>query len=181
MLPVATALPAVYIGVGSNIDPVENLRFACRELEQVFGELALSSVYQTTAVGFEGDDFLNMTVGFSTAASIAEVVAELERIQVLAGRVAGTGKHESRTLDLDLLLYGDRVIDGPVVTVPRADVTAYGFVLQPMAELAPELRHPLTGLTMAEHLARFDSGGHGVQRLCGLYQPMLRPPSTAIT
>lgn len=176
-----TVLPDVYIGAGSNIDPVENLRLACRELEQIFGELALSSVYQTAPVGLQGDDFLNMVIGFSTNSSLDRIVAELERIQIMAGRAPNSGKFVSRTLDLDLLLYGDQVVDGPAATVPRADITEYAFVLQPMAELAPGLRHPVTGRTIAEHWAGFDRGGQRVRRLCGLYQPTLRPPSTAIT
>jgi 2-amino-4-hydroxy-6-hydroxymethyldihydropteridine diphosphokinase len=181
MAPATMVLPDVYVGAGSNIDPVENLRFACRALEQVFGELALSSVYQTAPVGLRGDDFLNMAIGFSTARSLDRIVSELERIQILAGRAPDSGKFVSRTLDLDLLLYGDQVVDGPAATLPRADVIEYAFVLQPLAELAPELRHPVTGLTIAEHWAGFDRGGQQVRRLCGLYQPTLRPPSTAIT
>jgi 2-amino-4-hydroxy-6-hydroxymethyldihydropteridine diphosphokinase len=181
MVPSATTRTDVYVGAGSNINPVENLRCACRELESVFGELALSSVYQTTPVGMEGDDFLNMAIRFSTGARVEEVAGELERIQIGAGRAPAAGRFVSRTLDLDLLLYGDQSIDTPAITVPRADVIEYGFVLRPMAELAPDLQHPLTGMTMADHWARFDGGGHGIQRLCGLYQPTLRPPSTAIT
>jgi 2-amino-4-hydroxy-6-hydroxymethyldihydropteridine diphosphokinase len=177
----STAVPDVYVGAGSNIDPVGNLRLACRELERVFGKLALSSVYQTAPVGLQGDDFLNMVIGFSTGSSLATIVAELARIQCLAGRPPDSGKFVSRTLDLDLLLYGDQVIDSPTAVLPRADIIEYAFVLEPMAELAPELRHPVTGLTIAEHRAEFDSGGQRVRRLCGLYQPMLRPPSTAIT
>jgi len=180
-VPATAVAPDVYVGAGSNIDPVENLRFACRELERVFGELALSSVYQTAPVGLQGDDFLNMAIGFSTGGSLDEIVAELERIQSIAGRAPSTGEFVSRTLDLDLLLYGDQVVDGPAATVPRADVTEYAYVLEPMAELAPGLRHPVTGLTIAEHRSRFNRAGQRVRRLCGLYQPTLRPPSTAIT
>jgi 2-amino-4-hydroxy-6-hydroxymethyldihydropteridine diphosphokinase len=181
MAPVATAHSDIYVGAGSNIDPVDNLRFACREIEAAFGDLELSSVYQTTPVGMQGDDFLNMVIRFSTNLSVDGVASDLERIQGLACRTPGGAQFVSRTLDLDLLLYGDQVIDSPTVTVPRADVIEYGFVLQPLLELAPDLMHPLTGLTIAEHWARFEGRGEGVRQLCGLYQPMLRPPSTAIT
>jgi 2-amino-4-hydroxy-6-hydroxymethyldihydropteridine diphosphokinase len=181
MVPAASARSDIYVGAGSNIDPVENLRSACREIEAVFGDLELSSVYQTTPVGMQGDDFLNMVIRFSTNLSVDDVAASIEKIQVLAGRAPGGAKFVSRTLDLDMLLYGDQVIDSPTVTVPRGDVIQYGFVLQPMLELAPDLMHPLTGLTIAEHWAQFEGRGEGVRQLCGLYQPMLRPPSTAIT
>jgi 2-amino-4-hydroxy-6-hydroxymethyldihydropteridine diphosphokinase len=177
----APAPTAVFVGAGSNIDPVENLRRAGAELERVFGELALSSVYQTAPVGLEGDDFLNMAIGFVTDLPVKNVLADLERIEKMAGREPHTGHLVSRTLDLDLLLYGDLITDGPDATLPRADITEYAFVLEPMAELAPDLRHPVSGMTIAEHRARFDRGGPRVRRLCGLYQPTLRPPSTAMT
>lgn len=171
----------VYVSAGSNINPVENLRFAGRELEQKFGRLALSSVYQTAPIGLQGDDFLNLVIHFSTRLSVAGIVAELERIQIIAGRDPDAERFSSRTLDLDLLLYGDRISDGPPVRLPREDLTEYAFVLQPMAELAPDLRHPLTGTTMRELRSRFDQSEQAIQRLCGLYQPTLRPPSTAMT
>jgi 2-amino-4-hydroxy-6-hydroxymethyldihydropteridine diphosphokinase len=135
---------------------VRNLRLACRELRTRFGPLRISTVYRNAAVGFDGADFLNLVLAFRTTEPPEEVVAELERIHRLAGRVRGADPFSPRTLDLDLLLYGDAVIPDPRFRVPREDIEKYAFVLGPLAELAPELRHPVNGRTMAELWADFD-------------------------
>jgi 2-amino-4-hydroxy-6-hydroxymethyldihydropteridine diphosphokinase len=177
---VGTPACDIYVSAGSNIDPVRHLRFACRELGERFGPLALSSVYQTASIGFDGDDFLNMVISFSTDSRLEEVVAELIRLERAAGRDGDTDRFSARTLDLDLLLYGDRVSDGPPVRLPRSDITEYAFVLAPLAELVPELLHPVTGETMQDLWMRFDRSRQSIRRLSGIYQPMLRPPSTAM-
>lgn len=97
-----------------------------------------------------------MVVSFETAVPATAIVAELEILHDRAGRVRGADPFSDRTLDLDLLLYGDQVIDDAAVRVPREDITRYAFVLAPLAELAPELPHPVTGETMGALWARFD-------------------------
>jgi 2-amino-4-hydroxy-6-hydroxymethyldihydropteridine diphosphokinase len=155
----------VYVSAGSNVVPKENLRRACAELRKRFGSLDISGVYRNPAVGFSGDDFLNLVLRFRTAESPAAIIAELERLHVLAGRVRGPDPFSSRTLDLDLLLYGDAVLPDPAIRVPREDIRKYAFVLGPLAELAPALRHPVTGETMAELWAGFDQAAHPLQRV----------------
>lgn len=135
---------------------MQNLRLACRELRHRFGPLRISTVYRNAAVGFEGADFLNLVLAFDTAEPPEAVVAELERLHGLAGRVRGPDPFSPRTLDLDMLLYGDEVITEHRIRVPREDIEKYAFVLGPLAELAPELRHPVTGRTMAALWAGFD-------------------------
>lgn len=162
----AQSLPVdVYVSAGSNVAPAENLRLACTEIRKRFGEVELSGVYRNPALGFAGDDFLNLVLRFRTTEAPAVIVAELERLHVLAGRVRGPEPFSSRTLDLDLLLYGDAVLSDPAIRVPREDITKYAFVLGPLAELAPQLRHPVTGETMAELWAAFDQAGHPLQRV----------------
>ena len=146
----------VYVGVGSNIEPEKNLRLACRELRARFGELDVSPVYRTAAVGFDGDDFLNMVVAFITGQTPRNITDVLETIHDLAGRKKTSNRFSSRTLDIDLLLYGDHVIDEPGIEVPRSDITEYGFVLGPLVDLAPNLMHPVTGQTMGEIWKDFD-------------------------
>ena len=162
------AMVDVYVSAGSNVAPEENLRLACRELRCRFGPLDISDTYRNPPVGFSGDDFLNLVLRFRTAESPATVVAELERLHELAGRVRGLESFAPRTLDLDLLLYGSAVLPGAGIRVPREDILQYGFVLGPLAELAPELRHPVTQQTMAELWARFDQARYPLERVSDL-------------
>lgn len=156
---------AVYISVGSNVAPEQHLRLACRELRARFGELEASSVYRNSPVGFEGEDFLNLVVRIRTALPPLAVIAHLEQVHALAGRVRGGPRFGPRTLDLDLLLYGDVLSPEPPIRVPRPDIRRYAFVLGPLAELAPDLRHPETGETMATLWAAFDQRSHPLHRV----------------
>ena len=146
----------VYLGLGSNVDPEDNLRLGIRELRNRFGELTLSAVYENAAVGFDGPDFLNLVVGLVTEQSALAVHEQIEIIHRMAGRTRGEDKFSSRPLDIDLLLYGDQVHDAPPLRIPRSDILEYAFVLRPLTELAPDLVHPQTGMTLAEHWAAFD-------------------------
>jgi 2-amino-4-hydroxy-6-hydroxymethyldihydropteridine diphosphokinase len=136
----------VYVGLGSNIDPEANLHVGVRELRARYGELQLSAVYRSRAVGFEGEDFLNLVASHT-----------------LAGRDRNDGKWASRSLDIDLLLYDDLVVDEKPVRIPRNDVLKYSFVLRPLAELAPDFRHPVTGRTLREHWQEFDAASHPLE------------------
>jgi 2-amino-4-hydroxy-6-hydroxymethyldihydropteridine diphosphokinase len=155
----------VYLGIGSNIDPEANLRLGIRELRRMFGEIELSAVYASAAVGFEGADFLNLVVGLDSDEAPRAIQDKVESIHDLAGRERGAGKFASRPLDIDLLLHGDRVVDEPALKLPRCDVLEYGFVLRPLAELDPGLAHPQTGKTMLEHWQAFDVGSHPLRRV----------------
>ncbi|MCB1845061.1 MAG: 2-amino-4-hydroxy-6-hydroxymethyldihydropteridine diphosphokinase [Halioglobus sp.] len=153
----------VYVGIGSNQRPKQNLRLAIAELAARYRGLEVSPVYRNAAVGFRGDDFLNMVARFDSGQSPGELLLAFERIHDLAGRVRGGENMVSRTLDIDLLLYGDLVQDEP--PLPREDILDYPFVLKPLADLAPKLRHPVTGLTMAQHLASAGCGAHRLDRV----------------
>ena len=134
-------LSRVYISLGSNIEPEHYLKSGLSELSYHFGKLLLSSVYESEAVGFKGSNFLNMVVGVDTDLSIGELVSLFKKIEQDNGRLVGAKKFAPRTLDLDLLLYGDKVTLDPV-ELPRAEILTNAFVLWPMAELAPDLPHP---------------------------------------
>lgn len=155
----------VFVGAGSNVEPERHLRDACRGLRDRFGPLRLSPVYRTTAVGFDGDDFLNLVIAFQTDAPPGAVVAVLEDLHKQAGRKRGPNPFSPRTLDLDLLLYGDAVIPDQAIRVPRDDIDRYDFVLRPLAELEPDLRHPESGRTMAELWAAFTDRDESMQRV----------------
>lgn len=153
-------MATIYLGLGSNVDPEKNLARAVHELREHYGELDASAVYRSAAVGFEGDDFLNLVVRIESEETAVEISEEIERLHDLSGRVRGGDKWVARPLDIDLLLYGDLVIDEGGIKVPRSDVLEYSFVLRPLAELAPDLCHPQTGKTMLEHWRAFDEESH---------------------
>ena len=153
-------MAAVYLGLGSNIDAENNLRLAIRELRRHFGALTVSPVYRSAPLGFDGPDFLNLVVALTTDTEPLQLLELIERIHEMAGRSRGPDKFSSRPLDIDLLLYGDRVEPDPPLRLPRADVLEYGFVLQPLADIAPDLVHPVTGRTIGEHWREFDGARH---------------------
>jgi 2-amino-4-hydroxy-6-hydroxymethyldihydropteridine diphosphokinase len=155
----------VYVGLGSNISPEENLRLGIRELRWRYGSLDLSAVYSNAAVGFDGEDFLNMVVGFESDDAPGDILTQIEVIHGLAGRDRGSGRYTSRPLDIDLLLYDDEVIDDPRFRVPRPDILRHDFVLRPLAELAPDLEHPETGRRVADHWDDYDKEAHALQRV----------------
>lgn len=155
----------VYIGAGSNIERENNLRLACDEMRALFGRLDTSPVYESTAVGFDGADFWNMTMRFSTTASLHDVTEALEKIHDLSGRVRNSNRFSSRTLDLDVLLYGELCTQGPPLQLPRDDLTEYAFVLAPMADLEPDLLHPVEKKSMRELWSEFSEPGQDIRRL----------------
>ena len=117
----------VYVAAGSNVEPEKNLARALDELEQAFGPLAISPAYRNPAVGFEGADFINLVVGLRTADSPAQLKQTLERIEERCGRPRGAPKWGPRTMDLDVLLFGDCVEKTAhadhalvAVTIPRS-------------------------------------------------------------
>ena len=153
-------MATVYVGLGSNIDPENNLHLGVRELRARYGDVELSAVYRSKAIGFEGDDFLNLVARFESNDSPQAICEQIELIHNLSGREREGEKWESRPLDIDLLLYNDLVIDEQPVRVPRDDVLKYSFVLRPLAELEPDLVHPVTGRTMLDHWQEFDAARH---------------------
>lgn len=153
-------MATVYLGLGSNIDPENNLHLGIRALRERYGELDLSAVYRSKAVGFAGDDFLNLVARFESNDSPASICEQIELIHNLSGRDRNGGKWGSRPLDIDLLLYNDLVVDERPVRIPRDDILEYSFVLRPLAELAPDLVHPVTGRTMLDHWQEFDVASH---------------------
>jgi 2-amino-4-hydroxy-6-hydroxymethyldihydropteridine diphosphokinase len=148
-------MPRVYVSIGSNINREENIRGALQELDSVFGPLICSSVYETEAIGFEGDAFYNLVVGFDTDLSVDELKREFDRIEKQYGRTAASRRFAPRTLDLDLLLYGDMVDTSGTHDIPRKEISEYAFVLLPLSEIAGDLKHPSTGERFADMWSRF--------------------------
>lgn len=145
-------MPEVFVGVGSNMEPRANLRFALEALGARFGALHCSSVYRSPPFGFEGADFLNMVVAFRSALAARVIDDMLSKIERSRGRKRRDVRFASRTLDLDLLLFGMTVDAG--LRLPRDDILRHPFVLAPLAEIAPGLVHPVNGRSMKVAWAR---------------------------
>jgi 2-amino-4-hydroxy-6-hydroxymethyldihydropteridine diphosphokinase len=146
----------IYISLGSNIDRERNTRSGIAALRKHFGPLELSSVFESEAVGFQGDAFYNMVIGCDVSHDVHATQRLLAEIEDVHGRDRSGPRFSSRTLDLDLLLYNDLVIDENGLRLPREEILKNAFVLRPLAEIAPDLIHPLAGRRYAEIWAAFD-------------------------
>ena len=153
-----------YLSLGSNIDPDVHLRRAIAELRARFGALVVSPVYRSAAVGFEGPDFLNLAVGLDTDLDAPALDAWLHALEDRHGRRRDVPRYASRTLDVDIVLFGDAIVDAPGhLQIPRPEL-AEAFVLQPLADIAPDARDPVSGRTVGE-MRRLQPPGPPLQRV----------------
>ncbi|MCX7101045.1 MAG: 2-amino-4-hydroxy-6-hydroxymethyldihydropteridine diphosphokinase [Methylobacter sp.] len=145
-----------YISIGSNIDKDVHIPASLIALERIFGKLIISDVYESEPVGFAGDAFYNLVVGFESDLEVKDVARQLRQIELDNGRTRDSQKFSSRTLDLDLILYGDLIINDGRLQIPRDEIEHYAFVLEPLAACAPDLKHPVSHLSYAELWKKFD-------------------------
>ncbi len=146
----------IYLSLGSNVEAQRNIEAAMDALADTFGELIISSVYESEAVGFEGDSFYNLVVGIHASHSIGELSKILKAVEDVQGRDRSAPKFGARSLDIDILTVDDciGVIDG--VSIPRGEILKNAFVLQPLAEIAATAVHPQSGLTYRQLWQEFD-------------------------
>lgn len=144
------------LSLGSNIDAPRNIRSALNSLTQRFGPLRLSSVYESEAVGFKGDNFLNLVAVTNTDLSLIVVQEYLKYLEISQGRDRQQEKFSSRPIDVDILTFGDSDGSEIGITLPRPEITRNAFVLLPLAELLPEQIHPPTKRSYAELWADYD-------------------------
>lgn len=149
-------MATIYISLGSNIDREKNTRAGVLALKQAFGELVLSSVYESESVGFKGDAFFNMVIACQVDQPVHEANQILRGIEDLNGRDRSGPKFSSRTLDLDLLLYDDLQLDENGLKLPRGEILKNAFVLWPLAEIAPDIEHPEKKTSFAQLWDSFD-------------------------
>ena len=152
-------MPRVYVSIGSNIERDKNIRAAVRALRSAFPDLRTSSVYESKAEGFDGDDFYNLVAAFESDASLEQVCEILTAVEAAQGRERVGPRFGPRTLDIDVLLYGELVRHDEKFDIPRRDILAYAHVLGPLAELAPDLRHPEAGKHVRELWRLFERQG----------------------
>ena len=150
----------VFVALGSNIDPDAQLLQAARLLKASFPDVRFSSCYRNRAVGFDGADFINAVAGFSCTLPVIELLGCLHAIEERCGRGRGAPKWEPRAMDLDLLLYGEQVGEGSGYTLPRRDLLRRPYMLGPLAELAPQLLHPVARRTIGALWAEFPQAEH---------------------
>lgn len=145
----------VALGIGSNVDRRRHVQAAVDALRARFGEVLLSPVYRSRARGFDGPDFYNLAALIDTDLPVDELHRELRAIEDDEGRTRNGARFASRTLDIDILLYGDEVLRADGYNVPRDEILTCAFVLRPLADLVPATVHPETGNTLAEEWRRF--------------------------
>lgn len=149
-------MPTGFISIGSNIDKEIHIPSSLNALKKKFGSIVLSSLYETEAVGFEGDNFYNLIVQFDSPLDAKTIAKILRQIELDHGRTRDSRKYAARTLDLDLILYGDLVISDGRLQIPRDEIERYAFVLEPLAEIAADLLHPVSQISYAQLWNEYD-------------------------
>lgn len=155
----------VFLGLGSNQNARFHIARALDALQEKFSPVRISSVYESAAVGFVGDNFLNLVVEIQTKLPVKDLLQRLREIENENGRDRTTPRFSARTLDIDILLYGDLIGDIDGVKLPRQEILENAFVLQPLCDLAPDLVHPTRKQTIAEIWANYDKARQQLWRV----------------
>jgi 2-amino-4-hydroxy-6-hydroxymethyldihydropteridine diphosphokinase len=158
-------MPKVFLSIGSNIDREKNLDSAIRRLGARYAPLTLSSVYESETVGFQGDNFYNLVAAFDTDESLDSIAAFITQIEVAHGRQRNEKRYSSRTLDIDILLYGNLVRHDRFYDIPRSDIKQHAFVLLPLVEITPDSIHPETGKSYKQMWREFDQAKQRLRKV----------------
>jgi 2-amino-4-hydroxy-6-hydroxymethyldihydropteridine diphosphokinase len=135
-------MPTIFVSIGSNLEPRKHIAMALEALRDRFGDLQLSPVYETDAIGFNGQAFLNLVISLESDELPNKIKKIFKEIEADLGRIKRESSFSPRRIDLDIILYGDAVIDEPGLDLPSKEIDKYAFVLQPLADLAPEMLYP---------------------------------------
>lgn len=135
----------ITLSLGSNQQPQRHLTQALDALAEQFGELTLSPVYESEAVGFDGDNFLNMAVALRSDRPLWSIRDTLKAIEDQNGRDRTQEKFSGRTLDIDILTFDDLQGEFDGVELPRPEITQNAFVLKPLADICPTRIDPVSG------------------------------------
>jgi 2-amino-4-hydroxy-6-hydroxymethyldihydropteridine diphosphokinase len=138
-----------YLSLGSNVRPAENLEAALRALRERFGALLVSPIYRTTAIGFDGPDFLNAAAVLESDLDVHALNDWLHALEDAHGRDRSGPRFGDRPLDIDIVFYDDLVMEGAGnLRIPRPELR-HAFVLKPLADIAPDFVDPKSGRTLA--------------------------------
>ena len=138
-----------YLDIGSNIDREVNIQSCVDQLCVDFKGVIFSKAYESEAFGFEGDPFINLSTKIETELSFDELNVYLKALENKHSRKRDNEKYIARTLDVDILLYGDLILQ-PEKDLPRKEILKFPFVLFPLAEIAGEVIHPIEKVTINE-------------------------------
>ena len=155
----------IYLGVGSNQAREKNIRSGLQALTELLGEIKLSPIYESKSVGFNGSNFFNLVIYAHTDLTLSELSEALKKIEDKHGRVRGGATYSPRSLDIDILTYGDCVGIYDGIELPRAEITENAFVLLPLSELAPQELHPRIRKTYAELWANYDQSAQSLWKI----------------
>ena len=138
-----------YIGIGTNIDREQHVMVAYQELQQLGEDLQVSPIYECEPIGFSSQNFYNFVITLRTALSLEELSCQLREIEFKWGREENAQKYQDRTLDLDIVLFGE-CVSKQKPELPRSDIYKYPFVTKPLYDLKPNLVIPGDGRTIAD-------------------------------
>ena len=155
----------VFLGVGSNIERERYIVAGLDALAGLFGELLLSSVYDSEAIGFAGQPFLNLVVGIDTNLTPGQLCRQLRHIETEHGRPANATRFSARQLDIDILTHGQLTGTIEGVELPRPEILENAFVLCPLAEVAGQEVHPLARKTYAALWQAYDRGSQQLAKV----------------
>lgn len=149
-------MTALALSIGSNINAPENIRAAVKALAVEFENIVCSTVFESEAVGFEGDNFLNLVVLINTENKLDQIVLSLKQLEDKLGRNRSQAKFSGRPIDIDILIYGDEAGSEQGIQLPRPEITENAYVLQPLAELLPDQIHAPSGKSYLQLWETYD-------------------------
>jgi len=155
----------VFLGLGSNLNREKNICSGLIALKNKFGNLTCSRVYESESVGFRGSHFYNLVVSMQTELSLLDLSEAIKKIEDDHGRVRTGPKYRPRTLDIDILTYGDFVGVEAGIEIPRAEITKNAFVLLPLSEIAPKELHPCLKKSYADLWASYDQKAQALWKI----------------